>query len=99
MSDDNMAFKKQPQEDAGAETLSRYQFQHELAARRCVKVHLQDEVEKVICEWHTDYIVCFRDGRVELVSVKHLEPGQLPWTIRELCDDGGMRTLFERWDQ
>lgn len=87
-----------PVEDVGAETAARYRYQAALAAR--VVMHsLQDgsDVEQVICEWWGDYVVARRDHPRELVSVKHVEPGQLPWTLRDLAQKGGLRRLFEKW--
>jgi hypothetical protein len=86
-----------PVDDAGAETQARFRFQAEVAARRCVKILLQEGIRSIVCEWHTDFLVQYHDGTIELVSVKHLESSQRRWTVAELVDDGGLKTLCSRW--
>jgi hypothetical protein len=87
-----------PTEDVGAETAARYRYQAALAARVILhSVQDDSDVLQVICEWWGDYVVARRDQPRELVSVKHLEPGQRPWTLKDLFDKGGLRQLFDRW--
>lgn len=87
----------QPQEDVGAETHSRYRFQWECTARYCITMLVEDNIDVVLCEWHEDIVVFYRDGTAELISIKHREPTQGPWGLRELVIDGGVRHLFLRW--
>lgn len=50
-------------------------------------------------ELHADYLVVYTDDRLPcLCSVKHLEPTQPRWTTKALCSDGGLKTLFTRWE-
>jgi hypothetical protein len=86
-----------PVEDVGSDTLGRYRYQAELATRPCLSLLVRDDVERVICEWHEDYVVCFSSGVTALVSVKHLEESQPRWTVATLCTDGGLAHLFGRW--
>ncbi|TXC98901.1 DUF4297 domain-containing protein [Streptomyces sp. ISID311] len=86
----------EPEEDSGSDTADRYEYQYQVAARHCFEFD-SGELQWVLCEWHTDYILSLKDGRYVLVSVKHREPNQGLWTINRLCDDGGLKTLCTRW--
>jgi hypothetical protein len=88
---------QQPIEDVGALTHARYRFQWEVGARTCAAMLTEEEVVAVLYEWHEDHVVIFRDGSLELVSVKHREPSEGPWTLRALCVDGGVAHLYLRW--
>lgn len=90
-------FGLSPEEDSGSETLARYRYQAEVAARDCLVMLTQDAIDYVVCEWHEDYVVACTDGSIELVSVKHREDDQGPWTLAELCKSGGLAHLFDRW--
>ncbi len=91
------AFTTTPTDDVGAETLDRFRYQAHLVARACVAMILDQRVAAVICEWHEDYIVQFANGASEIVSVKHHDGSQINWTVRQLCADGGLRHLFDRF--
>ncbi|MEV1176585.1 dsDNA nuclease domain-containing protein [Nonomuraea sp. NPDC049784] len=93
----HVLFELAPGEDSGSETLGRYRYQAEVAARDCLAMLTQDTIDFIVCEWHEDFVVAFTDGSVELVSVKHREEDQGPWTIAELCKSGGLTHLFDRW--
>jgi hypothetical protein len=84
-----------PVEDAGAETAARYRFQADVIARDAIAVLVRGS-GAVVCEWHEDAIV-FDGEDVELLSVKHRELTQGPWTEANLVADGGLKHLFERW--
>lgn len=87
-----------PADDSGAQTQSRFRYQHECTARSCVGMLLPDRpVASVLCEEHEDFIVIYTDDRVELVSVKHREASRGPWSFAALCSDGGVKHLYERW--
>jgi hypothetical protein len=87
----------EPPDDAGADTLGRFQFQIELTLQDCLAAIVEERIERVICEFHEDYIV-YRAGAPRcLVSVKHLEESRPRWTLRGLCDAGGVFHLFGRW--
>lgn len=89
-----------PAEDSGAQTQSRFRYQHECTARSCVGMLLPDNcVASVVCEEHEDFIVIYTDERIELVSVKHREASRGPWSYAALCSDGGVKHLYERWLQ
>lgn len=83
-------------DDTGATTAARYRFQAEVIVRDAIAVLVSGR-GAVLCEWHEDAIVFSHAARPELVSVKHREPSQGPWTLRALVEDGGLRHLFERW--
>ncbi|WP_330294173.1 dsDNA nuclease domain-containing protein [Streptomyces griseorubiginosus] len=90
-------FELAPEEDSGSDTLGRYRYQAEVAARDCLAMLTQEAIDFVVCEWHEDFVVARTDGSVELVSVKHREGTQGPWTLTELCKSGGLTHLFDRW--
>jgi len=90
-------FRLAPGEDSGSDTLGRYRYQAEVAARDCLAMLTQNAIEFVVCEWHEDFVVAFTDGSVELVSVKHREEDQGVWTLVQLCKSGGLTHLFDRW--
>ncbi|MFI0962205.1 dsDNA nuclease domain-containing protein [Streptomyces sp. NPDC021080] len=87
----------EPAEDSGSDTASRYNFQHQCAARHCFAMLTDSALIGVVCEWHVDYVLMYRDGINELVSVKHREPQSGPWPFSELWTKGGLVTLYERW--
>ncbi|MBV1948181.1 DUF4297 domain-containing protein [Streptomyces sp. BV129] len=86
----------EPEEDSGSETADRYEYQYQVVARHCCHFGAGDLLW-ILCEWHTDYIMAFSGDRYALVSVKHRELSQGHWTLRRLCDDGGLTTLCARW--
>lgn len=86
-----------PPEDAGAVTHARYRYQWEVGARTCIASLTEESIAGLLCEWHEDHVVAFGDGAAELVSVKHREASQGPWTLRGLCVDGGVAHLYQRW--
>ncbi|GAB1331631.1 dsDNA nuclease domain-containing protein [Streptomyces sennicomposti] len=90
-------FGLSPGEDSGSDTLARYRYQAEVATRDCLAMLTEDAIEFVVCEWHEDFVVAFTDGSVELVSVKHREENQGTWSLPQLCKDGGLTHLFDRW--
>ncbi len=86
-----------PADDTGAQTHGRYRFQWECAARHCFAMLLSSDIVAIVCEWEEDFVV-FYAGRVpELVSVKHRELSQGPWTVNALLREGGVAHLFDRW--
>lgn len=97
ISDLARALITEPAEDSGSDTASRYNFQHECAARHCFAMINGSELSGIVCEWHVDYVLLYRDGPNELVSVKHREPQVGPWPYSELWTKGGLATLYERW--
>ncbi|MGW6218721.1 dsDNA nuclease domain-containing protein [Streptomyces olivaceus] len=90
-------FELAPEEDSGSDTLGRYRYQAEVAARECLAMLTEDAIDFVVCEWHEDFVVAWADGSVELVSVKHREENQGTWSLTELCKSGGLTHLFDRW--
>ncbi|MFF3287357.1 dsDNA nuclease domain-containing protein [Streptomyces sp. NPDC003023] len=87
----------EPVEDSGSDTASRYNFQHQCAARHCFAMLNDATLTSIICEWHVDYILTYKNGETHLVSVKHREPALGPWPLGELWGKGGLNTLYERW--
>lgn len=86
-------------DDTGSETLARYEFQHVLAALAFTIALIEDPDAWVLCEWSEDFVVACGASAPELVSVKHLEPSQGPWTLSSIIDRGGLKHLFERWKE
>jgi hypothetical protein len=86
-----------PADDIGADTQSRFGFQHHCIAKRALRLLTGTQVRQLVCEWHEDYLVIPSTGPQEIVSVKHLDPSQARWTISGLWRDGGMEHLFNRW--
>lgn len=91
------ALSSVPAEDSGSETLGRYRYQAEVAARECLAMLTQERIAYIVCEWHEDFVVVYDDGTMCLVSVKHRELSQNPWTVAALCGDGGLAHLYDRW--
>ncbi|MFJ5265602.1 dsDNA nuclease domain-containing protein [Streptomyces sp. NPDC088387] len=90
-------FRSAPGEDSGSDTLGLYRFQAEIAAQACLAMLTHEDIEYVVCEWHEDFVVGFKDGRVELVSVKHRQYRRTLWNVGDLCKDGGLAHLFNSW--
>ncbi|MEV7588745.1 dsDNA nuclease domain-containing protein [Streptomyces sp. NPDC089922] len=87
----------EPEEDSGSETASRYNFQFQCAARHCFAMLNNPQLSEIVCEWHVDYALIYRDGTGELISVKHREPHLGPWPFAELWGKGGLSKLHKRW--
>ena len=86
-----------PPEDDGAETQANFHFQCEVIARWCYGLFERDGPLAVLCEYLEDFVVVFESGIVDLVSVKHRHRNRGTWSVAELCDDGGLTHLFDRW--
>jgi hypothetical protein len=96
----------EPDDDAGADTADRYEWQAAMAAADGLSLYL-DVIEGasrmvgadtgIICEHHEDWVVV-RSGEAGLVSAKHREPSVGVFTtIPQLLGDGGLAHLFGRW--
>ena len=86
-----------PAEDFGARTLANYFYQTEVIASFCVSMPSDPSITTIICEWHEDCIIVRdRPPLLELVSVKHHDRATYT-TLKQLCDDGGLAHLFDRW--
>ena len=85
-----------PKEDVGAQTQSRYAFQLNCTLPFALGT-LEDTnpVQAVVCETHEDIFVLHSHGP-ELVSVKHRELSQGPWSVRQLLAEA-LGHLAERW--
>ncbi|TWJ21019.1 hypothetical protein [Micromonospora endolithica] len=84
-------------EDDGAEAQANFRFQCEVIARWCYGLFEPDGPIAVVCEHHEDFMVLFANGQVDLASVKHRSRNRGTWSIADLCDDGGLTHLFDRW--
>ena len=89
-------FRRDPPDDTGAETQARFRYQAEVASRYAFQM-LSGDVSALVCEWHEDFVAFLRGGGTELISVKHREIDQGPWTLVGLLTDGGIAHLFGRW--
>lgn len=86
-----------PDEDAGSSTAGYYEFQYGWVAKFCLDMAAgQGELEWILCEWHTDFILGWHSTMAP-VSVKSREPNAGAWTLAKLFSDGGMLTLYRRW--
>ncbi|WP_433458325.1 hypothetical protein [Micromonospora sp. CA-248212] len=84
-------------EDDGAEAQANFRFQCEVIARWSYGLFEPDGPIAVVCEHHEDFMVLFADGQVDLASVKHRSRNRGTWSVADLCDDGGLTHLFDRW--
>jgi hypothetical protein len=84
-------------EDDGAEAQAYFRFQCEVIARWCYGLFEPDGPIAVVCEHHEDFMAVFANGQVDLASVKHRSRNRGAWSVGELCDDGGLTHLFDRW--
>lgn len=96
----------EPEDDAGAQTADRYEWQAAMATADALSVY-RDVLENgrsaadydagIICEHHEDWVVVVA-GEAELVSGKHRDPSVAVFTtIAQLLGDGGLAHLFGRW--
>lgn len=96
-----------PPDDAGAETLDRYEWQAMMATADLLALYydalsLGLDPSTVIdcglvCEYHEDWS-WVRAADMQLVSGKHKEPRFGAYTTTaSLLDDGGLFHLFDRW--
>jgi hypothetical protein len=97
-----------PRDDAGAETLDRYEWQTMMATVDLLGLYMDtledpqrdpDQVSDcgVVCEYHEDWSRVV-PGDVQLVSGKHKEPRFGAYTtVSSLLGDGGVYHLFDRW--
>lgn len=84
--------------NAGPPTRARYEYQDACVALRCIPNLVPGSpVEAVVVEWSTDYVLLGGDGRRELVSVKHRDPGQHDWTFGRLKAEHVFRDLHAVW--
>lgn len=82
------------------ETRARFEYQDACVVLRCIPNLLPNgQVAAVAIEWTSDYVVLARNGRVELVSVKHREEDQPPWTFGDLVKEHVFRDLHGIWKQ
>lgn len=96
-----------PSDDAGAQTLDRYEWQAMMATIDLLALYL-DAVDAgrepssvsdcgLVCEYHEDW-ARIRADDVQLVSGKHKEPRFGAFTtVTSLLDEGGVYHLFDRW--
>lgn len=88
-----------PVEDAGTTSSGYYEFQYGWVARHALEMTDPTcDLEWILCEWHTDFILGWANLFAP-VSVKHRESNSGHWTIATLFSDGGMLTLYRRWDE
>ena len=67
-------------------------------ALRCIpNLVPKSGVRAVVVEWATDYVLIGDDDHVELVSVKHRDPGQGDWSRARLATENVFRDLHAVW--
>lgn len=82
------------------ETRARFEYQDACVVLRCIPNLLpESDLAAVVVEWTTDYVVLAKDGRVELVSVKHREGDQPAWSFNDLIKEHVFRDLHGVWKQ
>ena len=82
------------------ETRARFEYQDACVVLRCIPNLIPDSsIEAVVIEWTTDYAVLGRDGRMELVSVKHREQDQRAWTFGDLVKEHVFHDLHGIWKE
>lgn len=91
-----------PSDDAGAETLDRFEWQCVMATADVLALYEQtlgdaSSSHELICEHHEDWSL--REATdAEIVSAKHHEREFGTYsTLKQLLDDGGVLHLFDRW--
>lgn len=90
--------ERTPVEDAGSATARWYRFQYAVATRYCLDMARADSsLAWVLCEWHTDYALGWKNNTRAIASVKYREPDSGIWTVPRLFSDGGFATLMDRW--
>lgn len=92
-----------PAEDSGSRTLNRYRWQSRVATRdllALVSLELDEQqrgesspYRALISERHEDWAL-IKGDRWQLVSAKHLDADQGPWTWSTLMSGGGIPHLF-----
>lgn len=96
-----------PDDDAGAETFDRYEWQAMMATVDLLSAYMDALVAGrdpstvidcgLVCEYHEDWARVLH-GEVELVSGKHKESAFGAYTTaNSLLGDGGVAHLFDRW--
>lgn len=96
-----------PDDDAGAETFDRYEWQAMMATVDLLSMYMDALVTDcdpstvidcgLVCEYHEDWARVLH-GEVELVSGKHKESAFGAYTTANgLLGDGGVAHLFDRW--
>ncbi len=68
--------------DPGSEAAAGYDYQWHVAARMCIQMLTDKEVEYIVCEFHEDVVQIRRGLHLELVQVKKKESGN--WTLNSL---------------
>jgi hypothetical protein len=68
--------------DPGSEAPAGFEYQWHIAARMCIQMLADKEVEYVVCEFHEDVVQIRRGLHLELVQVKKRESGN--WTLPSL---------------
>lgn len=82
------------------ETRARFEYQDACVVLRCIPNLVPDaSIEAVVIEWTTDYTVLGKDGRLELVSVKHREQDQRAWTFSDMVKENVFRDLHGIWKE
>lgn len=92
-----------PPDDAGAETLDRFEWQCAMATADVLALYEQSlsgschDAHELICEHHEDWSLR-GETDAEIVSAKHLERKFGTYsTLKQLLDEGGVLHLFDRW--
>ena len=73
---------KPQKSDPGSDGSAGYEFQCQVAVRKCIEMLAGNGVSAIVCEFHEDIIRVQRLGGLHLQQVKKKETG--PWTLSDL---------------
>lgn len=86
--------------DPGSEAAAGYDYQWHVAARVCIQMLANKEIDYIVCEFHEDVVQIRQGLHLELVQVKKKESGN--WTLHNLIKperrqtQGILGKLFEQ---
>ena len=92
----NQIMSTKPSEDSGTLAQSRFFYQHQYTAFWCIQMLVNEEIEAVVCEYHDDLLICWKDGHYEFVQVKTRGEGQGEWTLADLLRRDNGRSIVEK---
>jgi hypothetical protein len=85
-----------PAEDFGALAQSRFFYQHQYTAYWCIQMLIGQEIERIICEYHEDLVICWKDGHYEFIQVKTRGEGQGEWSLANLLQKTASQSILEK---
>lgn len=86
----------EPTEDSGALAQSRFFYQHQYTAYWCIQMLIEKDIERIICEYHEDLVICWKDGHYEFIQVKSRGEGRGEWTLANLLKKTPNQSILEK---